>query len=42
MAKNEQMLRLKFIEELLRRRKDKGATYQEITDFLEEKFADYQ
>ena len=38
MAKNEQMLRLKFIEELLRRRKDKGATYQEITDFLEEKF----
>ncbi len=38
MAKNEQMLRLKFIEELLRRRKDKGATYQEIANFLEEKF----
>lgn len=40
MAKNEQMLRLKFIEELLRRRKDKGATYEEIVDFLEEKFAE--
>lgn len=38
MAKNEQMLRLKFIEELLRRRKDKGATYEEIADFLEKKF----
>lgn len=38
MAKNEQMLRLKFIEELLRRRKDKGASYQEIYNFLEDKF----
>ena len=38
MAKNEQMLRLKFIEELLRRRKEKGATFQEIADFLENRF----
>lgn len=38
MAKNEQMLRLKFIEELLRRRKDKGATYPEIADYLQDKF----
>ncbi|SEF51330.1 Predicted DNA-binding transcriptional regulator YafY, contains an HTH and WYL domains [Halpernia humi] len=38
MAKNEQMLRLKFIEELLRRRKEKGASYKEIEDFLQEKF----
>ena len=40
MAKNEQMLRLKFIEEFLRRKKDKGATYKEIADYLEEKFED--
>ncbi len=38
MAKNEQMLRLKFIEELLRRRKDRGATYAEIADYLQDKF----
>lgn len=38
MAKNEQMLRLKFIEELLKRRKEKGATYPEIADYLQEKF----
>ncbi len=40
MAKNEQMLRLKFIEELLRIRKDKGASYQEIKKYLEKKFED--
>lgn len=38
MAKNEQMLRLKYIEELLRKRKEKGASFQEIYDYLEEKF----
>lgn len=38
MAKNEQMLRLKLIEEFLRRRKDNGATYLEIADFLKDKF----
>ncbi|WDT67879.1 helix-turn-helix transcriptional regulator [Cloacibacterium sp. TD35] len=40
MAKNEQMLRLLFIEEFLRRRKDKGATYPEIADYLEMQFAE--
>lgn len=40
MAKNEQILRLKFTETLLRERKDKGASYQEIEEYLEEKFAD--
>ena len=40
MAKNEQMLRLLFIEEFLRRRKDRGATYPEIADYLETLFAE--
>lgn len=40
MAKNEQMLRLLFIEEFLRKRKDRGATYPEITDYLETQFAE--
>ncbi len=40
MAKNEQMLRLLFIEEFLRRRKDRGATYPEIADYLESQFAE--
>ena len=40
MAKNEQMLRLLFIEEFLRRRKDRGATYPEIADYLETQFAE--
>ena len=38
MAKKEQMLRLKFIEEFLRRKKDKGASYEEIRDYLERKY----
>jgi predicted DNA-binding transcriptional regulator YafY len=38
MAKKEQMLRLKFIEEFLRRRKDKGASYEEINDYLVRKY----
>ena len=38
MAKKEQMLRLKFIEEFLRRRKEKGASYEEIKDYLERKY----
>ena len=32
------MLRLVLIEQLLRRRKDRGASYEEISDFLEDKF----
>ncbi|MBU4538356.1 MAG: WYL domain-containing protein [Weeksellaceae bacterium] len=40
MAKNEQILRIKFIEILLRERKDKGASYEEIEEYLEDKFAD--
>jgi predicted DNA-binding transcriptional regulator YafY len=40
MAKIEQMLRLKYIEEFLRRRKLSGASYQEITNYLEEKLED--
>ena len=40
MAKNEQILRIKFIEILLKERKAKGASYQEIEEYLEEKFAD--
>ena len=40
MAKNEQILRIKFIEILLRERKDRGASYEEIEDYLEDKFAD--
>lgn len=38
MAKKEQMLRLKFIEEFLRRKKDKGASYEEISDYLTRKY----
>lgn len=38
MAKTEQMLRLKYIEELLRRRKENGASFQQIKEFLEQKF----
>ena len=34
------MLRLLFIEEFLRRRKDRGATYPEIADYLETQFAE--
>ncbi|MBF8458326.1 WYL domain-containing protein [Kaistella sp. G5-32] len=40
MAKKEQMLRLKFIEEFLRRRKEKGASFEEINDYLESKYQD--
>ena len=40
MAKTEQILRLKFIEILLREKKEKGASYEEIEDYLEAKFAD--
>ena len=40
MATKEQMLRLKFIEEFLRRRKDKGASYDEISDYLTRKYED--
>ena len=40
MAKTEQILRIKFIEILLKERKAKGASYTEIEDYLEEKFAD--
>ena len=40
MAKKEQMLRLKFIEEFLRRRKEKGASFEEISDYLESKYQD--
>ena len=29
---------LVLIEQLLRRRKDRGASYEEISDFLEDKF----
>ena len=39
MAKNEQILRLKFIETLLRNRKEKGASYEEIEEYLEYHFA---
>ena len=39
MAKNEQILRLKFIETLLRNRKEKGASYEEIEEYLEDQFA---
>ena len=38
MAKIEQMLRLKFIEDFLRSRKNKGASYDEIQDYLEKKY----
>src|SRR5690606_12161269 len=40
MTKNAQILRLKFIEILLRERKERGASYEEIEEYLEEKFAD--
>lgn len=38
MAKIEQMLRLKFIEDFLRSRKNVGASYEEIQDYLEKKY----
>jgi len=38
MAKKEQMLRLQYIEDFLRRRKDRGANYEEIEAYLQEKF----
>lgn len=38
MAKIEQMLRLKFIEDFLRSRKNRGASYEEIQDYLEKKY----
>ncbi|MDN3606777.1 WYL domain-containing protein [Kaistella yonginensis] len=38
MAKIEQMLRLKFIEDFLRSRKNKGASYDEIQNYLEKKY----
>lgn len=38
MAKIEQMLRLKFIEDFLRSRKNKGASYEEINDYLIRKY----
>lgn len=38
MAKSEQILRLKFIEQILRNRKEKGATYDEIKNYLQNKY----
>lgn len=38
MAKIEQMLRLKYIEYFLRSRKNKGASYDEIQNYLEKKY----
>lgn len=38
MAKIEQMLRLKFIEDFLRSRKNRGASYEEIQNYLEKKY----
>ncbi len=38
MAKIEQMLRLKFIEDFLRSRKNTGASYDEIQNYLEKKY----
>lgn len=40
MAKKEQMLRLKFIEEFLRRRKNRGGSFEEINEYLESKYQD--
>lgn len=40
MAKIEQILRLKFIEDFLRSKKDKGASYEEIQDYLILKYQD--
>ncbi|WP_260393889.1 hypothetical protein [Riemerella anatipestifer] len=34
----EQIFRLKYIEEFLKRRKDRGASYQEIFEYLSERF----
>src|SRR5690606_25912264 len=39
MAKNEQILRLKLIEVLLRERQENGASYEEIEAYLEKQFA---
>ncbi len=39
MAKNEQILRLKLIEVLLRERKENGASYEDIEAYLEKQFA---
>lgn len=38
MAKQEQMLRLQYIQDFLRARKQRGATYLEIDQYLEKKF----
>lgn len=38
MAKQEQMLRLQYIKEFLKSRNTRGASYQEIDEFLEKKF----
>lgn len=38
MAKEEQMLRMQYIQEFLRGRKDKGASYQETKSYLLRKF----
>lgn len=38
MAKEEQMLRMQYIQELLRGRKDRGASYPELKSYLERKF----
>ncbi|UFK98273.1 helix-turn-helix transcriptional regulator [Kaistella faecalis] len=38
MAKEEQMLRMQYIQEYLRGRKDKGASYRETKAYLERKF----
>lgn len=38
MAKQEQMLRLQYIQDFLRTRKNRGATYLEIDQYLEKKF----
>ncbi|AQY22388.1 hypothetical protein AB406_1442 [Riemerella anatipestifer] len=34
----EQIFRLKYIEEFLKRRKDRGASYREIFEYLSERF----
>lgn len=38
MAKIEQMLRLKFIEDFLRSRENRGASYEEILEYLTDKY----
>ncbi|WP_094745910.1 hypothetical protein ACF3NR_09445 [Vaginella massiliensis] len=38
MAKKDLLLRIKYIEELLRRRKEVGASFEEIQEFLKKKF----